>query len=112
MPLNPLSATLSEGQKLETLKRFRAKYSEELAKLEAEMQEILTSISEADFLAQYLGEQPEIAELRSRKGELEAKEKRRQYLGKIIDRLDASIPQQAPVAVQPPAGGKAGLRRY
>jgi hypothetical protein len=110
MPLKPLNSVLSDGQKLETLKRFRAKYAEELGKLEVEMQEILTSIAEAEFLVQYLGEQPEVVELRSRKSELDTKEKRRQYLGKIIDRLDASIPQQAPVAVQSPAGGK--VRRY
>ncbi len=115
MPLNPLSATLSDGQKLAVLKRFRAKYGDELTKLEAEMQEILLSVAEADFLTQYLGEQPEIAELRAKKSELEIKEKRRQYLGKIIDRLDQSIPQQQPVNVPAPSGAGAkptGVRRY
>ncbi len=110
MPLKQLSATLSDGQKLAVLKRFRAKYAEELEKLDVDMQEIMINLAEADFIAQYLGEQPEVAELRAKKAELEAKEKRRQYLGKIIERLDASIPDQPAVNVPPPQGGK--VRKY
>src|SRR4051812_31426612 len=99
MPLKQLTAALSDGQKLATLKRFRTKYSEELEKIEVEMQEIMTSLAEAEFLAQYVGEQPEVLELRARKAELDTKEKRRQYLGKIIDRLDQCIPEQPAVNV-------------
>jgi hypothetical protein len=111
MPLKQLNPALSDGQKVAVLKRFRAKYSDELEALEVEMQEILTSLAEAEFLAQYVGEQPEVLELRARKPEFELKEKRRQYLGKIIERLDACIPDQKAVTVPPPAG-KAPVRRY
>ena len=121
MPLPPLSVTLTDGQKVASMKRFRTRYAEELEKLDAELTEILTNLAEADFLVQYLGEQPEIGELRARKAEVEVKERRRQYLGKIIERLDQYTPQQKPVAVPPPnatpAGGSAaakpgGIKRY
>jgi F0F1-type ATP synthase alpha subunit len=119
MPLNPITVTLSDGQKIAAMKRFRQHYAEELTKLEAEMTEIMTNLAEADFLAQYLGEQAEIQELRARKGEVEAKETRRQRLGKIIERLDQYTPQQKSVAVAPPiqapADGSAkpgGIKRY
>ena len=121
MPIQPIVVTLSDGQMMETLKRFRAKYAEELEKLDVELTDILTALAEADFIAQYLGEQPEVKELRAKKAELEVKERRRDYLGKIIDRLDASIPQLPAVSVpvpnsgRPEAGGSGGakqLRRY
>ncbi len=116
MPLQPLNVELSKGQQLEALKRFRTRYGEELAKVEAEMESILTSLAEADYLAQFLGDQPEVVELRKRKAEAELLEKRRQYLGKIIDRLDQVIPPQAAVNVPPPAGAGGGrggnVRRY
>lgn len=119
MPLPPLSVALSNGQQVETLKRFRTKYAEELAALETEMEEILLRCAEADFIAKYLGEQPEVVELRARKAELDAKEKRRQYLGMIIERLDAVVPKQAAVVVPPPSGSgssgvkpAAGIKRY
>jgi len=119
MPLPPLSVTLSTGQQIEALKRFRNKYAEELTAVEAEMQDILLSCAESEFMAKYLGDQPEVVELRARKAELDAKEKRRQYLGMIVERLDAVLPKQAAVVVSPPAGGgsasskpAAGLKRY
>jgi hypothetical protein len=119
MPLKQLNATLSDGQKVATLKRFRAKYQEELEKIEVEMQEIMISLAEADFMVQYIGEQPEVVEMRARKAELDTKEKRRQYLGKIIDRLDQCIPDQPDVKAPLPTGanagresGKAPVRRY
>src|SRR2546430_1570630 len=65
MPLQPLSVTLSDGQKVAAMKRFRTRYAEELVKLDAELTEILTSLAEADFLVQYLGEQPELVEMRA-----------------------------------------------
>jgi hypothetical protein len=118
MPLQALSAILSEGQKTAALKRFRARYTEELAAIEAEMQEIMTSLAEADYLVQFLGEQPEVVELRARRAELEVKDKRRQYLGKLLDRLDQCIPEQPAMNVPPPAGNvgsssqKVPVRRY
>jgi hypothetical protein len=110
MPLKQLNSALSDGQKVAVLKRFRTKYAEELEKVEIDMQEILVSLAEADFMAQYVGEQPEVVEMRKRKAELDAMEKRRQYLGKIIERLDQCIPEQPQVNVPPPQGGK--VRRY
>ena len=115
MPLQTLAANLTDGQKIDVLKRFRKKYGEELEKIEADLIEIMTAIAEADFMVQYVGDQPEVKELRSRKAELEALELRRQYLGKIIDRLDAVIPAQPEVHAPVPgssSGGRAGLRRY
>jgi hypothetical protein len=115
MPLAPLTVTLSDGQKLAALKRFRARYTEELQKLDSDLRDILVSLAEADFLSQYLGEQPEVAEMRARKAEVEVKERRRQYLGVILERLDQSIPQVPAVNLPPPnaVGGKAaGAKRY
>lgn len=115
MPLAPLVIALSDGQKIETLKRFRARYGEELKKVDVELTEVLTAIAEAEFLVAYLGEQPEVVELRARKPEAEKLERRRQYLGMIIERLDQVIPQQPAVtAPVPNAGGKSGggLRRF
>jgi len=115
MPLAPLTVALSAGQQIETLKRFRARYGEELKKIESELTEVLTALAEADFLAPYLGEQPEVIELRARKADAAKLEHRRQYLAMIIERLDQVIPQQPTVAVPVPnaAGGKpAGVRRY
>lgn len=117
MPLPPLDVQLTNGQQIEVLKRFRERYAEELTKLELDMTDILTARAEAEFMAKYLGDQPEVVELRQRVKELDAKEKRRQYLGMIIDRLDAVLPKQAPVNVAAPvapAGSSkaAGVRRY
>jgi hypothetical protein len=116
MPAQPLSVTLSDGQKIDVLKRFRRKYGEEIEKIEAQMMEILTAVQEADFMVQYVGEQPEVKELRVRKAELEAHEARRQYLAKLIDRLDAVIPAQpeihASLVGSSATAPRPGLRRY
>jgi len=119
MPLQPLTITLSDGQKIEALKRTRAKYQEELAQLDADLTEILTAFAEADFLGQYLGEQPEITALKARRPEADKLEKRRQHIGLIIERLDQIIPKQTDVKVPTPgtagsrpASGAGGIRKY
>ncbi len=114
MPQPPLAVTLSDWQKIEALKRARERYQEELTKVESEVTDILTACAEADFIAQYLGDQPEIKEMRAKKPEAENKEKRRQYLLALIERLDAVIPKQADIkAPVPGSGGKAsGLKRF
>jgi hypothetical protein len=117
MPAQPLSVTLSDGQKIDVLKRYRKKYGDELAALDGQEIEILTAIQEADFMTQYVGEQPEVKELRARKTELDVIVARRQYLGKLIDRLDAVIPAQPEVHAPLPnssasSGARPGLRRY
>lgn len=113
MPQPPITVTLSDWQKIEALKRVRERYQDELAKLEAEIGEILTAAAEADFLAQYLGDQPEVKDLRARRPEAEAKEKRRQYLIALIERLDAVIPKQPEVKPSLAGGAKpAGIKRY
>lgn len=120
MPLHPLVITLSDGQKKEAMKRFRHKYAEELTKIESDLSDVLTAIAEAEFLAQYLGEQPEIKELKKRQAEVETLQQRRLYLGKIIDRLDQYTPQEKPVAVPVPSGAglaggapkPGGIKRY
>ena len=125
MPLPPLNVALSDWQKIEVMKRFRQKYGEEMTKLESDMTDIMTAMAEADFLAQYLGEQPEVADLRKRKAELDTLEKRRQLLGQIIERLDKYTPPVQAVSAPPPnpgarpaptAGGAGkqppGLKRY
>lgn len=105
MPLPPLQVTLSDGQKIETLKRFRTTYQEEMAKVETELTDILTSLAEADFIGAYLGDQPEVIELRARKVEVEKLERRRQHIGQIMERLLQIIPKQAELHVPPPAAG-------
>jgi hypothetical protein len=114
MPLAPLTVALSDGQKIETLKRFRERYAEELAKLESEITDILTASAEADFLMSFIGEQPEVKDLRARLPEAEVKERRRQYIGKVLERIDQVLPKQPPVAIPPPGspGGKGGLKRF
>jgi len=114
MPQPPLAVTLSEWQKIEALKRARERYHEELLKVESEITDILSACAEADYLAQFLGDQPEVKEMRARKPEADTKEKRRQYLIALIERLDAVIPKQAEIkATAPGAGGKsAGLKRF
>lgn len=115
MPLQTITANLTDGQKIDVLKRFRRKYGEEIEKVEASLVEIMTAIAEADYMVQYVGEQPEVKELRSRKAEIDVLEARRQYLGKLIDRLDAVIPAQPEVHAPLPGaagGGRSGVRRY
>lgn len=121
MPLQPLTITLSDGQKVEALKRFRAKYHEEVERIESDLAEILTAVAEAEFLAQYIGEQPEVVSLKERKAEADKLEKRRQHIGLILDRLDQVIPKQQEVKVPVPSGARpgaaapppgSGIRRY
>ncbi len=120
MPLAPLTVTLSDGQKIAALKRFRELYQDELTKIEAELTDILTASAEADFLVPYLGEQTEVSKLRERRKEADVLERRRQHVGALIDRLDQVIPKQAdakyslggaaPKPGAAPAGS--GLRKY
>ena len=118
MPAQPITVTLTDGQKLDVLKRLRKRYGDEVERVEASVVEILTAVAEAEFLTQYVGEQPEVKELRARKAELETLELRRQYLSKLIDRLDAVTPDQPDVKAPPPSGvhpaqpARSGLRRY
>ena len=108
MPVDPVTVVLSDGEKIEVLKRFRQKYAEEVLSLEGELQEYLRFHAEADFLIQYLGEQPEVLELRSHDEEIQTREQRRQHLTAIIERLDQVIPKQGDVEVQAPMK----VRRY
>lgn len=114
-PLPPLTSTLSNGQKMEVLKRFRHLYAEELVKIEADMQNLLINLAEADYMAAFIGEQPEVVVLRASKTALDDKEKRRQTLGKLLERLDQLIPDQPAVAVAPPVSTqsqKLPVRRF
>ena len=76
------------------------------------------AIAEAEFLSQYLGEQPEIKELKKRQAEIEVLQQRRLYLGKLIDRLDQYIPPDKPVSLSSPSGAAGaaakpgGIKRY
>lgn len=110
MAQGPITVTLTDWQKLEALKRVRERYVEELARIEAEITEILTACAEADHLAHYLGEQPEVTELRAKRPEAEVKEKRRQYLQKLVERLDQVIPKQPDIKVPVPGAGVAGAK--
>jgi len=118
MPLPPLQVTLTDGQKIEALKRFRAKFDEELSKLNLELTDILTNLAEADFVGAYLGDQPEVAELRMHKVDLDKLERRRQHIAMIIERLDQVIPKVPEVHVPAPGttgggGGRGGnIKRY
>lgn len=105
MPLSPLTVTLSDGQKIEAMKRLRTRYAGQLAEVEEQLVQILTSLQEAEFLSQYVGDQPEIVELRQRQGDCDKLEKRRAYLAALIERLDAYTPKQA--EVKPSLGGEA-----
>lgn len=117
MPLPPLSVTLSDGQKIEAMKRLRGRYAEQLAEVEVQLVQILTSLQEADFLSQYVGDQPEIVELRLRQGDCEKLEKRRAHLAALIERLDTYTPKQAEVKPSlgsgaAPGGKPTAFRRY
>ncbi len=114
MALPPLTVTLSDGQKAEALKRMRKQYADQMEKIVNDLTTALTSHAEAEFLAAYLGEQPEIKELRlaaAKATELEAK---RQYLGKVLERLDAVLPAPVEVNVPVPSGAPkaGGLRKF
>lgn len=108
MPLDPLQVALTDGEKIEVLKRFHQKYQEELVKIEGELADMLRAQAEADFVQQYLGEQPEVIELRGDQQKLQKLEERRQHIGAIIERLGSVIPKQADIALKPPAQ----MRRY
>ena len=110
MPLAPLSIILSDGQKLEALKRMRKHYQDALEKVSVELTDVLTAQAEAEFLAAYLGEQPEIKELRAGAAKAEELEKRRQYLGKLIERLESVIPAAPDVHAPAPAGSTSGVQ--
>jgi hypothetical protein len=112
MPLAPLTVSLSDGQKQAALKRMQKHYSEALTALEAELTEALTASAEADLLAQYLGEQPEVKDLRALGSKSAELEKRRQYLGAILERLAAVIPVQPDVHAPLPNAKPAGVRKY
>lgn len=91
MPLPPLHVSLTDAEKIEVVKRTRGQYQAELTRVEDELTAILRSKEEADFLAQYIGEQPEVVALRQDPAKVETLNKRRQYLGMILERLDAVI---------------------
>jgi predicted DNA-binding antitoxin AbrB/MazE fold protein len=94
MPLQPITVELSNGQKLEVLKRFYKRYQDELTDLEDKIRDIKLALAEFEFVVQYLGEQPEVAELKAKQGEMDKLEARRVHIGKLIDRLEGSIPKQ------------------
>lgn len=103
MALAPLTVELSNGQKLEVLKRFYKLYRDELTKVEDEMRDIMIALKEHEFVVQYLGDQPEVSKLAARKDELDKLAKRREHIGKLIERLEGSIPKQgseAPATIQ------------
>ena len=104
MPIAPITVVLSDHQKVEVLKRYRKVYGDELTQIETRMTEILISIADADYLATFLGDQPEVTALRAHQAELATLETRRAYLGKIIDRLASVVPAQADVKPPPPSG--------
>lgn len=106
MALQPISVTLTDGQKLEVLKRFRQRYGEELEKVENDILAILTAQAECAFVASYIGEQAEVVELKQRDDELAGLEARRAHLGKIIERLDSVLPGRG----DPAKSG--GFQRY
>jgi hypothetical protein len=113
MPLQPLAVTLSDWQKRDALKRVREQYQEELTRIEGELIELLTRGQEADLIAAYLGEQAEVKALRPDPKEVEVRQRRRDHLGQILDRLDAVVKELPAVQAPPPGGGKpGGMRRF
>lgn len=94
MPLEPMHITLSDAEKVEVLKRFYNRYKEELETVETSIAEILTAHAQSEFLVQYLGEQPEVLELKGRDEELQKLQKRRAHIGMLIDRLEQVIPKR------------------
>ncbi len=92
MPLQPITVALTDGQKLEVLKRFRQRYGDELEKVENEIRTIMTAQAEFAFVAAYIGEQAEVTELKQDESEMTRLEARRVHLSKIIERLDSVLP--------------------
>ena len=108
MPLEPIQVHLTDGEKIEVLKRFQQSYKAEMDELVAKLETHLRSHAEADFVAQYLGEQPEVLSLKSNQEEVAKLEQRRQHIAVIIDRLAQVIPKQDEIGLKPPAQ----MRRY
>lgn len=95
MQLEPIEVHLTEGQKLEVLKRFRQRFLDELDQLDGAIRSIKIELAEFDFVVQYLGEQPEVLQLKDRADELVKLNQRRDHLGKLLGRLDQVLPKQA-----------------
>lgn len=93
MSLPPINAALSDGEKVEALKRFRRLYGDELTAVEAELRRIHLARSEYEFVKQYIGEQPEVKDLLKEQERIDKLEKRRQHLGMLVGRLDAVLPK-------------------
>jgi len=103
MALEPLVVDLSEGQKLEVLKRFHNRYQDELDKVEAELRALLVRNAEAEFLVQYIKEQPEVKDLRADPAQIQRLEQRREYLHQLIKVLSHYMPAQKDVKILAPA---------
>ena len=71
MALEPIDATLSDWQKIEVIKRFHQTYVEQLETIEKELSALLTRKAEADLMASYIADQPEVVELRPEAAEIE-----------------------------------------
>jgi hypothetical protein len=103
MALEPLTIELSEGQKTEVLKRFHRSYHAELEKVEGELRQLLTGNAEAEFLAQYIKEQPEVTQLRADPAAIKRLEQRREYLAQLIKVLEHYTPEQKEIKPLAPA---------
>lgn len=101
--MEPIEVELSNGQKMEVLKRFRDHYRSELETIESKLRDLMTAQQEADFLQQYIGEQAEVKELRPNEEEVQTLNRRREHIIKIVERLDQVTPEQPDVAVTPPS---------
>ena len=99
MPIDPIQVALTDGEKIEVLKRFQQQYIEEMAEIEVKLTEILRQHAEADFVIQYLGEQPEVKALKDNQEEVNTLEQRRQHLAAILERLEQVVPKQAEVSL-------------
>jgi len=88
MPLDPIEVDLSDGQKLEALKRYQRRYQDELEELETDITAIKTGLAEFEFVSKYLGEQPEVKELQKDADRLDKLEQRRSHIGMLLERLD------------------------
>lgn len=109
MAIEKMQVELSEGQKLEVLKRFRTDYEKALAEVESELRDLLTRDAEAAFLAQYIKEQPEVKALRADPEVIAKLEQRREYLHQLIKVLAHYTPEQQELHVSAPAER---IRRY
>jgi hypothetical protein len=101
--MEAIDVELSNGQKMEVLKRFRDHYRHELETVESKLRDLLTAQKEAEFLQQYIGDQAEVRELRPDPEELQVLGRRREHILKIVERLTQVTPEQPQVAVTPPA---------